>query len=114
MSFGSVIVGILIAYAIYYVGLVMYDLHKVSKEDVGKSEEEEVDIDGIASEVIKTQMVKQDSYSDYVPYTKDEEVEGKIESVGIMSYHDLVENIIKSPDSLNNPLSADKIACYFT
>ena len=114
MSFGSVIAGILIAYAIYYVGLVMYDLHKVSKEDVGKSEEEEVDIDGIASEVIKTQVVKQDLYSDYVPYTKDEEVEGKIESVGIMSYHDLVENIIKSPDSLNNPLCADKIACYFT
>ena len=112
MSFGYVFTGIIIAYAIYYVVLFVYDLRKMSKEDVGKSEEEEVDIDGIASEVIKTQMIKQDSYSDYVPYTKDEEVEGKIESVGIMSSRE-IENIIKNPDDPSNPFAPEKIACLF-
>ena len=113
MSFGIVFTGIIIAYALYYVGLFFYDFHKLSKEDVEKSEEEEVDIDGIASEVIKTQVVKQDSYSDYVPYSKEEEVEGKIESVGIKSYHEMIEGAL-DPDNPNNLFRAEKIACYFS
>ena len=112
MSFGYVIAGILIVYALYYVVLILLDLHKVSKEVMGKAEEEEVDIDEIASVVIKTQEVKQDSYSDYVPYTKEEEVEGKIESVGIMTSSE-IENLIKNPDNPNNPFAPYKVACYF-
>ena len=113
MSFGIVFAGIIIAYALYYVGLFAYDLRRLSKEDVDKSEEEEVDIDGIANEVIKTQVVKQDSYSDYVPYSKEEEVEGKIESVGIKSYREVIEGAL-DPNNPDNLFRADKIACFFS
>ena len=42
----------------------------------------------------------------------EEEVEGKIESVGIMTSSE-IENLIKNPDNPNNPFAPYKVACYF-
>ena len=43
MSFGSVFAGIVVAYAVYYAGNILYDLRfRKSKEDNVKTEEEEV------------------------------------------------------------------------
>lgn len=113
MSFGSVFAGIVVAYAAYYAGNVIYDLKfKKSKEDIVKTEEEEIDIDEIAGEVIQTQEVNKHSLSDYMPSSGDEEMEGEILSDAIYKVDEICQIFNSNKDHPDNPLRKSKIAVW--
>ena len=113
MTFGTVFAGIFVAYAVYYAGNVIYDLKfKKSKEDVVKTEEEEVDIDEIAGEVIQTQEVNKHSLSDYMPSLDDGDKEGVIMSDAIYKVEEVCKMMQNDPDHPDNPLRVSKIAVW--
>lgn len=111
MSFGTVFAGIVAVYVVYYVGNVVYDLKfKKSPEDKIKTEEEEVDIDEIAGEVIQTQEINKNSLADYMPPTDSSEIEGDINSEAMLKYEQLKSLISQDEDSPDNPFQRSKIA----
>ena len=111
MSFGTVFAGIVAVYAIYYVGNVVYDLKfKKSPEDKIKIEEEEVDIDEIAGEVIQTQEINKNSLADYMPPVDSSEIEGDINSEAMLKYEQLKQLISQDGDDPDNPFQRSKIA----
>ena len=113
MSFGSVFAWIVIAYAAYYVGNVLYDLKfKKSNEGVVKTEEEEVDIDEIAGEVIQTQEVNKNSLSDYMPSMGDDDREAEIMCNAAYKVEEVCQMFYNNPDHPDNPLRRSKIAFW--
>ena len=113
MSFGSVFAGIVIAYTAYYASIVIYDLKiKKPKEDVVKTEEEEVDIDEIAGEVIQTQEVNKHSLSDYMPSMDDDDKEGEILCNAVYKVEEVCKMFEMNPDHPDNLLRRSKIAYW--
>ena len=113
MSFGSVFAGIVVVYAVYYAGNILYDLRfRKSKEDNVKTEEEEVDIDEIAGEVIQTQEVNKHSLSDYMPSLDDEDREAEIMCNAAYKVEEVCQMFDRNPDHPDNPLGRSKIAFW--
>ena len=113
MSFGSVFAGIVVAYAVYYAGNVLYDLRfRKSKEGAVKTEEEEVDIDEIAGEVIQTQEGNKHSLSDYMPSVDDEDREAEIMCNAAYKVEEVCQMFDRNPDHPDNPLGRSKIAFW--
>ena len=113
MSFGTVFAGIAAVYAFYYVGNIIYDLNfKKSPEDKIKTDEEEVDIDEIAGEVIQTQEINKNSLADYMPPADSSEIEGDITCEAMLKYEELKKLISQDDDSPDNPFRKSKIAFW--
>ena len=113
MSFGSVFAGIVIVYAVYYAGNFIYDLKfRKSKENSVKAEEEEVDIDEIAGEVIQTQEVNKHSLSDYMPSMGDDDREAEIMCNAAYKVEEVCKMFDNNLDHPDNPLRKSKIAYW--
>lgn len=114
MAFGSVCSGIIFAYFTYYAGNVIYDINKKSKEDGIKADEEEIDIEEIAGQVIQTRQVDKNSLGDYLPSINGDEVEGHIMSDAICKIDELLKMFKENPDHPDNPLRRSNIAYWVT
>ena len=113
MSFGTIFAGIVVTYVIYYAGNIIYDLKfKKSPEDKMKTDEEEVDIDEIAREVIKTQEINKHSLADFIPPVDSSDIEGDINCEAILKYEELKSLISQDGDDPRNPFQKSKIAFW--
>ena len=111
MSFGTVFACLVTAYVIYYAGNIIYDLKfKKSPEDKVKTEEEEVDIDEIAGEVIQTQEINKNSLADFMPPVDSSEIEGDINCEAMLKFEELKKLISQDGDDPDNPFQKSKIA----
>ena len=111
MSFGTIITGILVVYAIYYIGNIIYDLYfKKSPEDKIKTDEEEVDIGEIAESVIQTQEINKNSLADYMPPADNAEIEGDITCEAMLRFEEMRNLISLDNDNPNSPFRLSKIA----
>lgn len=112
MSFGTVVFYILLAYGVYYLANITYDLKfKKVPEDIKVVEEEEVDIGDIAKEVINTQVVNKDTLNDFVPMADNENQGGQVESVGIIKFDYMRKALEKAKQNKEeNPFSEKNIA----
>ena len=113
MSFGTIFAGIVVTYVVYYAGNIVYDLKfKKSPEDKIKTEEEEVDIDEIAGEVIQTQEINKHSLADFMPPVDSSEIEGDINCEAMLKYEELKRQIAQDGDDPEIMLQKSKIAYW--